>query len=69
MVTRTRSQACTPAWTSARIIEPRRAEWRFSREPVIELNRLKPVAFVLCLIPAAVLAWDFWGVTHSRPEA
>jgi methionine sulfoxide reductase heme-binding subunit len=36
---------------------------------VIALSRLKPVAFVLCLSPAAVLAWDFWGVTHNRPEA
>ena len=36
---------------------------------MIALNRFKPVAFVLCLLPAAVLAWDFWGVTHNRPEA
>jgi sulfoxide reductase heme-binding subunit YedZ len=33
------------------------------------LSRLKPVAFLLCLTPAAVLAWNFWGVTHDRPEA
>lgn len=33
------------------------------------LTRLKPVAFLLCLTPAAVLAWNFWGVTHNRPEA
>jgi sulfoxide reductase heme-binding subunit YedZ len=33
------------------------------------LNRLKPVAFLLCLTPAAFLAWSFWGVTHDRPEA
>jgi sulfoxide reductase heme-binding subunit YedZ len=33
------------------------------------LSRLKPIAFLLCLAPAAMLAWDFWGVTHSRPEA
>ena len=36
---------------------------------MIDLNRLKPVAFLLCLLPAAVLAWDFWGVTHNRPDA
>ena len=33
------------------------------------LSRFKPIAFLLCLTPAAVLAWDFWGVTHDRPEA
>ena len=33
------------------------------------LSRLKPAAFLVCLIPAGVLAWDFWGVTHDRPEA
>ncbi|MFL5391978.1 MAG: sulfite oxidase heme-binding subunit YedZ [Myxococcales bacterium] len=33
------------------------------------LSRLTPVAFLLCLTPAAVLAWNFWGVTHDRPEA
>ncbi|HKW48041.1 MAG TPA: protein-methionine-sulfoxide reductase heme-binding subunit MsrQ [Gemmatimonadaceae bacterium] len=33
------------------------------------LNRLKPAVFVLCLVPAALLAWNFWGVTHNRPEA
>jgi len=33
------------------------------------LTRLKPVAFLLCLTPAAFLAWNFWGVTHDRPEA
>ena len=33
------------------------------------LTRLKPVVFVVCLIPAALLAWNFWGVTHDRPEA
>jgi sulfoxide reductase heme-binding subunit YedZ len=33
------------------------------------LRRLKPVVFLLCLLPAAILAWDFWGVTHDRPEA
>lgn len=33
------------------------------------LSRLKPVAFLLCLTPAAMLAWNFWGVTHDRPEA
>ena len=33
------------------------------------LRRLKPVAFLLCLTPAAVLAWNLWGVTHDRPEA
>lgn len=33
------------------------------------LRRLKPVGFVLCLVPAAVLAWSFWGVTHGKPEA
>ena len=33
------------------------------------LSRLKPVAFLLCLVPAAFLAWNFWGVTHDRPEA
>ena len=33
------------------------------------LNRLKPAAFLLFLTPAAFLAWNFWGVTHDRPEA
>ena len=33
------------------------------------VNRLKPAAFLLCLTPAAFLAWNFWGVTHDRPEA
>lgn len=33
------------------------------------LRRLKPIAFLLCLVPAALLAWKFWGVTHDRPEA
>jgi len=33
------------------------------------LRRLKPVVFLGCLIPAALLAWNFWGVTHDRPEA
>jgi sulfoxide reductase heme-binding subunit YedZ len=33
------------------------------------LRRLKPAAFLLCLTPAAFLAWNFWGVTHDRPEA
>ena len=33
------------------------------------LRRVKPVAFLICLIPAALLAWNFWGVTHDRPEA
>lgn len=33
------------------------------------LRRLKPAAFLLCLVPALVLAWNFWGVTHDRPEA
>jgi sulfoxide reductase heme-binding subunit YedZ len=33
------------------------------------LGRLKPAVFVLCLVPAALLAWNFWGVTHDRPEA
>ena len=33
------------------------------------MNRLKPVAFALCLVPALLLAWRFWGVTHDRPEA
>jgi sulfoxide reductase heme-binding subunit YedZ len=33
------------------------------------LSRLKPAAFLVCLVPAALLAWDFWGVTHDRPEA
>lgn len=33
------------------------------------LTRLKPIAFLLCLTPAAVLAWNFWGVMHDRPEA
>lgn len=33
------------------------------------LTRLKPVAFALCLVPAVILAWNFWGVTHDRPEA
>ena len=33
------------------------------------LSRLKPAAFLLCLTPAAVLAWNLWGVTHDRPEA
>ena len=33
------------------------------------LSRLKPAAFLLGLLPAALLAWDFWGVTHDRPEA
>ena len=33
------------------------------------LKRLKPLVFVLCLGPAALLAWDFWGVTHTRPDA
>ena len=33
------------------------------------LKRLKPAVFVLCLVPAALLAWNFWGVTHDRPEA
>src|SRR5690348_6682433 len=32
-------------------------------------RRLKPFVFALCLGPAILLAWDFWGVTHSRPEA
>jgi sulfoxide reductase heme-binding subunit YedZ len=32
-------------------------------------QRLKPLVFVLCLAPAVLLAWDFWGVMHSRPEA
>jgi sulfoxide reductase heme-binding subunit YedZ len=36
---------------------------------VSALSRFKPIAFVLCLVPAAILAWDFWGVTHNRPEA
>jgi len=27
------------------------------------------MAFLLCLVPAAFLAWEFWGVTHDRPEA
>lgn len=33
------------------------------------LKRFKPIVFLVCLLPAAVLAWDFWGVTHDRPEA
>jgi sulfoxide reductase heme-binding subunit YedZ len=33
------------------------------------VNRLKPAAFALCLVPALLLAWRFWGVTHDRPEA
>ena len=33
------------------------------------MSRLKPLVFVLCLAPAAMLAWNLWGVTHSRPEA
>lgn len=33
------------------------------------LIRLKPVAFGLCLVPVALLGWDFWGVTHNRPDA
>jgi len=33
------------------------------------LRRAKPIAFLLCLVPAALLAWNFWGVTHDRPEA
>jgi sulfoxide reductase heme-binding subunit YedZ len=33
------------------------------------LRRIKPLVFAACLIPAAVLAWNFWGVTHDRPEA
>jgi sulfoxide reductase heme-binding subunit YedZ len=33
------------------------------------LQRVKPIVFVVCLIPAALLAWRFWGVTHDRPEA
>jgi sulfoxide reductase heme-binding subunit YedZ len=33
------------------------------------LRRLKPLVFVACLSPAAVLAWNFWGVTHDRPDA
>ena len=33
------------------------------------MSRLKPVAFALCLVPALLLAWRFWGVTHDRPEA
>jgi sulfoxide reductase heme-binding subunit YedZ len=33
------------------------------------MTRLKPVAFALCLVPALLLAWNFWGVTHDRPEA
>lgn len=32
-------------------------------------SRFKPLVFALCLAPAALLAWDFWGVMHSRPEA
>jgi sulfoxide reductase heme-binding subunit YedZ len=36
---------------------------------VIELNRFKPLVFSICLVPAALLAWNFWGVTHNRPEA
>ena len=35
----------------------------------VVLNRLKPLAFAICLVPAALLAWNFWGVTHDRPEA
>ncbi|HEX4469790.1 MAG TPA: protein-methionine-sulfoxide reductase heme-binding subunit MsrQ [Gemmatimonadaceae bacterium] len=33
------------------------------------IARLKPAAFALCLVPALLLAWNFWGVTHDRPEA
>lgn len=33
------------------------------------LSRLKPLVFALCLGPAGILAWDFWGIMHSRPEA
>ncbi|MFL5488380.1 MAG: sulfite oxidase heme-binding subunit YedZ [Gemmatimonadaceae bacterium] len=33
------------------------------------ITRLKPVVFVCCLAPAALLAWNLWGVTHDRPEA
>lgn len=33
------------------------------------LTRLKPAAFLLCLTPAALLAWNLWGVTHDRPDA
>ena len=36
---------------------------------MIDLSRLKPLAFALCLVPAALLAWRFWGVTHDRPDA
>jgi sulfoxide reductase heme-binding subunit YedZ len=33
------------------------------------LRRLKPLAFVACLLPVTVLAWNWWGVIHTRPEA
>jgi sulfoxide reductase heme-binding subunit YedZ len=49
-------------------VAPERA-LEHTRRPHITLTRLKPVAFVLCLAPAALLAWNLWGVTHSRPEA
>lgn len=33
------------------------------------LRRIKPLVFAGCLVPIAVLGWNFWGVTHNRPEA
>ena len=36
---------------------------------MIQLRRLKPLVFVACLVPLALLAWNWWGVTHDRPEA
>ena len=32
-------------------------------------RRLKPLVFVVCLVPLTLLAWNWWGVTHNRPEA
>lgn len=48
--------------SSERALESRRRSY-------FTLTRLKPLVFVLCLVPAALLAWNLWGVTHSRPEA
>ena len=34
------------------------------------LRALKPLAFLLCLVPAAILAFDLWGILHGgRPGA
>ena len=33
------------------------------------LRRLKPLVFLACLIPVGLLAWNWFGVTHTRPDA